>query len=217
MMNGKVPPMDEDSNRSGLKRVLLAIMCGLALIFLIGVTAGFLAAHMEDGGGAPSAAGYAVLAGILALAAGTLFVLVRTLKAQSHAEPATTREKLNRNILIGCGLLGGIVGVVMVMAGEPDMMLSSAPMAPALAIGVVFVIGVIVPIICWYWHTRAIDEQEAEAYKLGALGGIYVYTIGAPCWWFLWRGGLVPEPSGLVIYFITIFTVSIIWMWRKYR
>ena len=44
--------------------------------------------------------------------------------------------------------------------------------------------------ISLYWHLHVADEQEAAAYSRGALLGIYVFWIGAPVWWLLWRGGL---------------------------
>lgn len=208
--------MDEGDGRSGLKRMaMIAAVCLLVMVLLglIGGTAAVMSEHNVK----VATPVVAVLALIGALDAGALFYLLRALKTGADAEPPTAKERLNRNILIGSGLLGGVIGVVMVVADGSNAVFSTGPIAPIVAIALVIVIGGLLPYISYYWHTRAVDEQEAEAYKLGALGGIYVYMIGAPCWWFLWRGGLVPEPDGVAIYLITIFTVGVIWLWRKYR
>jgi hypothetical protein len=81
----------------------------------------------------------------------------------------------------------------------------------------VLLIGLLLPAVSIYWHRHATDEVEADAYKTGALYALNVYMIGAPVWWFLWRGGLAPAPDGIAIYFITVATVGVIWLYRKYR
>jgi hypothetical protein len=40
--------------------------------------------------------------------------------------------------------------------------------------------------------------------------------IGAPVWWFAWRGGFAPEPRGVIIYVATVSVLGIIWIWKKY-
>ena len=40
--------------------------------------------------------------------------------------------------------------------------------------------------------------------------------IGAPVWWFAWRGGFAPEPDGVIIYAVTVSVLGIIWIWKKY-
>lgn len=132
-------------------------------------------------------------------------------------EPLTAKERMNRNILIGCMLLGGVIGMALALAGPggPDSAFSNEPIQPWLAIVIGLVWGVGMPIATLFWQ-RYIDEQEADAYRWGAYYGFLVYTVGAPLWWILWRGGLVPEPNGVIIYYIVLGTAGFEWLRRKY-
>jgi hypothetical protein len=136
--------------------------------------------------------------------------------------PLSKKERLNRNLLIGCMVLGGIMGMTMGLvesqSGSDDMALfSSAPLPINIALILAFVWAVILPSIAWYWHRYAIDEQERHAYREGAYYAFYAYIIGAPLWWVLWRGGLVPEPNGIIIYYVTLSICGVVWLWKKYR
>ena len=75
--------------------------------------------------------------------------------------------------------------------------------------------GVVVPIISWRWH-RVVDEHESRAYRDGALAAFYVVGLGAPVWWFLWRGGVLPPLQVEWVYGALMATCGIVWMWRKY-
>lgn len=137
-------------------------------------------------------------------------------------EPLSRKERLNRNLLIGCMVLGGIMGMVLALVetgnGVKGMsMFSNSPLPTGIALILAFVWAVIVPGIAWYWHRYAVDEQEAHAYREGAYYAFYAYAVGAPLWWVLWRGGLVPVPDGIIIYYITISVCGVVWLWKKYR
>ena len=150
---------------------------------------------------------------------GTGFLLVRQLKAQTGEDPLTHKERLNRNLLIVSGLLGGATSLAMAFAVEGGLesgALSNEPLPPVVAVLLILVLGVLVPVISFFWH-RIIDEQEADAYKTGAVYAFYVFGIGAPVWWLAWRGGFVPPPDGFIIYFATVFTLGAVWLWKKYR
>lgn len=190
-----------------------------AMLVLIGV--GFVGAHVADGGSL-SWAGGGVLATIVLLALLCGWRLVRVLRMPgTDDEPLTPRERLNRNILAGSGLIGGAMAMV-ILFGSPDGLeagsaFSNTPLPPGIAIVLVAVTGLLIPAVSFYWHRSAADEQEADAYKTGTLVGMYVYWIAAPVWWFAWRGGFAPAPDGIAIYFLTIFSVGVIWLWKKYR
>ncbi|APG61621.1 hypothetical protein LPB140_00810 [Sphingorhabdus lutea] len=133
----------------------------------------------------------------------------------------TNKEKLNRNILIICGIFGAIIGVVLVLLRPDEDMgsfsiFSSAAIAAPIAIALAIFWAVIMPIIAFYWHKNAVDEQEAHAYRDGAYYAAYAYIIGAPTWWILWRGGMMGEPNGFVIFMAFNFIWVITWMWKKY-
>ena len=195
----------------------------LALLFLVGIAIGIGIAHSEHGGGLTPVI-VSLFGAVALLFAGCAWLLLRDLKRPTGEEPLTKKERLNRNLLIGSGAIGGAMGVVVVVAMlasgaeiRPDMAFSDAPLPAGVALVLVLVLGVLLPALSIYWHRSAVDEQEVDAYKTGALWGIYVYMIGAPVWWFAWRGGFAPEPNGIIIYFATITTMGVIWIWKKYR
>ena len=215
--------MEDEIVASRFGRWLRIAVLGLATIFLVGVAGGFIAAHIERGGGIglfPTA----FLIGVAALLAGCIWLLVRIISKPTGEEPLTAKERLNRNIVLGSGAMGGVMGILVVLASwasgekiEPLTGFSDGPLPTGVAVVLVLIIGLFVPALSFIWHRRAVDEQEADAYKTGALYGIYLYMIGAPVWWFAWRGGFAPEPDGVAIYFATITTVGAVWLWKKYR
>ena len=213
---------ESDNIPSPLWRWVKIAALGTLFLFLVGVTVGFTVGHLEKEGGSFTAMGFAILALIIVLAAGCLWLMVRMLRVPLGDGPPTAKERLNRNILIACAALGGLAAVLMMVAQGRDwienpQIFSNEPLSPGIAIALILVTGVLTPAISFYWHRSAIDEQELDAYKTGALYGLYVYMVGAPVWWFAWRGGFLPEPNGVAIYFVTICTVGIVWLWKKYR
>jgi len=211
----------EEGGPSALGPMLKAIGLGILTLFLMGFVVGFTAAHL-NGTKAITLGGGAMWAGAALAAAGCAWLLTRMIKKTARlTAPATRRERLNRNILVACGLLGGVIGGTMVLANrealEAGNIFNDAPLPAGIALVIVLVLGVVVPALSIYWHRSAVDEQEADAYKTGALYGLYVFMIGAPVWWFAWRGGFAPEPDGPLLYMATVLTVGAVWMWRKYR
>lgn len=215
--------MEDGIVASPVWRWLRIVGLSLVAVFLVGVASGFVAAHVERGGGIDLFT-IVFLAADALLLAGCLWLIMRNVRRPTGEEPLTKKERLNRNILIGSGAIGGAMGALVVLAMlasgaeiRPDMVFSDAPLPAGVALVVVLVLGLLVPALSFFWHRSAVDEQEADAYKTGALWGIYVFMIGAPVWWFAWRGGFAPEPNGIIIYFATITTMGVIWIWKKYR
>ena len=200
-------------------RILRILGLSLALVALAGVAAGFTIGWNEhhDGIGLKFVL---VLGGIALVAAGCGWLLWREFNRPGSHEPLTRNERLNRNILIACGALGGIVGAVLAVADggkltEGGGVFSNEPLPPMVAAALIFVLGILIPIISYYWH-KVVDEQEVHAYKTGTLYAFYLYGIGTPIWWLAWRGGFAPAPDGFVIYYATITVMAIVWLWKKY-
>ena len=211
--------MTEDYKVSGqIGRIALIAGALLVAVFAVGMTAGIGTVALRRGT-MSSPTTIALLAGAILFAALAAYVAWRTTRAMTAAAGApTTRERRNRVVLVVCGALGGIIGMVLSLAGTTPMgAFSNEPIAPWLAAALAFPIGVLLPLLCIYWHRSVADEQEAAAYNKGALIGLYFYLIGAPTWWLLWRGGLAPAPDGILIYFVTISVTGVIWLWAKYR
>jgi len=212
-----------DQTMTSLKHSLLIILYLAFAIFGIGFLAGYLSLHFDGSGKPLSILSFIIVFSGLLITSGSLYFTYHAYKNRAIIEgPLTGRESLNRKILWGSGLLGGIIGVVLVFSsnelGEnPFTVFSNAPIHPALAIILAIVFTIVMPIIVYIWQTRASDEQEMHVLRTAAYYAFYLYIIGAPTWWILWRGGLVPEPNGIAIYFITLYTYGAIMLWKKYR
>lgn len=217
----------EDEGGNGWS-IIWMMLAGLGVVMTSGAIAGFMAEHKVNGGGALSGSALAVLAGFGAIIAGLTYAIWRNAqKLKASGENMTRRETLNRNIIVACGLLGGLIGVSLAVIGisrlpdsaELDLgsLLVTGPIPVAASLILVFVWGVIMPVIAWFWHTRAIDEQEASAYRDGGYYAAYTYLILTPVWWLLWRGGLVPEPNNVAIFMTFSLIWTAVWFWKKYR
>ncbi len=228
MTNFMEAPMAKVENEgSNGRRVLWMTVAGIGIVFTAGAIAGFMSEHQADDGGAMGGFALAVIGGFFAIIAGLAYAIWRNAKKlKASGEPMSKREKLNRNIILACGFLGGVMGAVVAMTGianipdngaDPLSILLTGPMPVAVILPLVFFWGVIMPVIAWFWHTRAIDEQEASAYRDGGYYAAYAYLILAPVWWLLWRGGLLPEPDGVAIFLTFSLVWSAVWFWKKYR
>lgn len=227
-MNLTEAPMtdSDDIAQSNGRRIMWIIISTLGIVMVGGAIAGYMAEHNAQGGGPLGTAGIVTFSVFAALIAGLGYVIwTNSRKLKANSEPLTKREKLNRNILLGCGIGGGIVGLTISLnstltassdADAIDLFLNSS-IPPLAALLLAFFWGVIMPVISWVWHKRAIDEQEASAYRDGAFYAGYAYLMGAPSWWFLWRGGLVPEPNGVAIFILFAIIWAAVWYWKKYH
>lgn len=210
----------ENQGGSTFWRILRILGLTLVLVALAGVGTGFTVGWMEhhDGIGPKFVL---FLGGVALAAAGCGWLLWREFNRSRGQDPLTRNERLNRNILIACGALGGIGGAVIAIAGgggkltEGSGIFSNDPLPPMVAAALIVVLGIIIPIISYYWH-KVVDEQEEHAYKTGTLYAFYVYGIGTPIWWLAWRGGFAPAPDGFIIYYSTITIMLIVWLWKKY-
>lgn len=218
-----MPEMDGVEPVGNVGRSLAWItVAAIGTIFTAGAIVGVIAAAAE--GGEPLSAKALAISGVLVAIIGALVYAQWNLarRIRIGGGPMTSREKLNRNIMVGCGLLGAVIGAGLVatdgaMPSDPLSMFSDSPLPMTIALVLAIFWGVIMPVIAWFWHTRAIDEQEAHAYRDGGYYAAYAYLIGAPTWWFLWRGDMLPEPDGTAIFCAFALIWTAVWFWKKYR
>jgi hypothetical protein len=227
MMNsmGAAMTEPEDQAESG-KNVLWMTLALIGIVMSLGAIAGYMGASKSDDG--LDGIGFVVLTGFGTIIAGLIYAVWRNARQiRSNGENMTRRERLNRNIIVACGLLGGAIGLVLAAIGilgspddaefDPFAILGTGQIPVAAALAIVFVWAVVMPAVAWFWHTRVIDEQEASAYRDGGYYAAYAYLMLTPTWWLLWRGGMLPEPNGVAIYLIFSLIWSAVWFWKKYR
>jgi hypothetical protein len=215
---------DEIAGSNGRRNMWVWISY-LGIVAAAGAIMGYLNAEVQDGGTIGTAE-ILTLCAFATIIIGLAFAIWRNVrKMQASDEGLTRREKLNRNIAWGLGLAGGAIGLILILYDTrvgnsdtgPPLLLADSPMPPIVALMLIFFWIVIMPIIAWFWHKRAIDEQEASAYRDGGYYAAYAFMIGAPTWWILWRGGFVPEPDGVAIFMLFALIWTAVWFWKKYR
>jgi membrane protein YdbS with pleckstrin-like domain len=212
-------PENEGSN---VKRVMWMLLAALGIVFTGGAIAGFLSEHQSDGGGALSGRALGVLTVFIAVICALAYAIWRNAQnLKTTGEQLNRRERLNIRIVAACGVVGGLIGLTLAISGDLGgqgaNIFSSGPISPAVAIGLAIVVGILMPLVSWYWHMRVIDEQESKAYRSGALIAIYAFWTVSPTWWLLWRGGMLPAPDGIALYLMTTFIALIVWFYEKYR
>jgi drug/metabolite transporter (DMT)-like permease len=220
-MEAKMTDHDEVENANGRPTIWM-MLAALGIAMTGGAIVGYFS-EMSTGGEDPlSTPGVIALAIFIAIIGGLGYSIWRNArKIEMSGEPLSRREKLNNWIVIGSGLLGGAMALILSISGtasaeNPDVF-SNAQISPMVALLLAFTVGVLLPLMSWYWHKKVVDEQEEAAYRTGTLFAMYSFWIVAPVWWLLWRGGMLPAPDGVVLYLMTTFVALIIWFWKKYR
>lgn len=219
------PQIDSDLDAGGgtVWQWLGLCAAGLGTVTMTGVIAGFSAKSFEHGWSDFGLRDAAILALIVAITLGLGWLtwrLGRKLLGPDAHIPR--RERRSRNILLVSVAIGMVIGIIlagsdmMSASDDPLSVLSDSPIPPALAIGLTLFLVLVLPVLSWQWQ-KTVDEHERQAYQAGAVAAAYMFLILAPCWWLLWRGGLVPEPNGIILYFAFDITFLIVWFWKKYR
>lgn len=213
--------MDESAPGAGgmFGRVAILAVSSIAIVFGAGVIAGILAAHADDGGGPFDPRLIAIVAGIALAMTGAGWAALRAFRAMARAGGRpTARERRGRLTIIAAALTGMLIAAVLIFFDPTaEGIFSNAPLPAGVALALALIIAVPVPIASYYWHRRIVDEQESNAFRTGAMLGLYAFWLAAPAWWLLWRGGLAPAPDGFILYFLTHLVAGIGWMWGKYR
>ena len=148
--------------------------------------------------------------------------IVRLLRRRPDTGPEARNVGTARRMMVLSGAIGGVLGMLMAVAGLSGAnrptgfeAFSNAPLPPLLAAAIIAVLALVIPISVT-WH-RSIDEHEAAAYRFGALLGINVYFFLSTVWWIAARGGFVPAPDGVAVFFVTIGAWGLGWAWARFR
>ena len=204
---------DEDEGRSMLWPAVRAIVFSLVAVMSLGALFGFVASA-ADHGPKHSATAYLALAGIVLVLVGSSYLAFKAMRALRPG-PASPRTTKARKMLYLSAVLGLVVGVALQLGEVDKEVLLEGPLSPGVAVFAIAILLIGVPIVSWIWW-RNIDEHEAQAYKDGALVGIYAHSAIAVTWWLGWRGGFFPEPHAMIILLVVTAVWGLVWAWRRY-
>ena len=62
---------------------------------------------------------------------------------------------------------------------------------------------------------RLVDEVEMRDNRAAAVWAGCFYGLTYPVWFFLWKGGLLPEPSHILMYVATVFVAMATYLARR--
>lgn len=206
-------PRLDDESPSILWPAVRAIGFSLLAVVALGALVGFLSSAAEHGW-KHSATAYVALAAILVVLFGSAWLAIRALR-ELRPGPASPRTTKARKMLYISAAIGAVVGGVLQLGGIDHGMLLEGPLPPAIALFAMAILLVGVPVVSWIWW-RNIDEHEAQAYKDGALVGMYAYAAIATIWWLGWRGGFFAEPHTMIILLVVMAVWGIVWAYRRY-
>ncbi|MDN3645469.1 hypothetical protein QWY75_04500 [Pontixanthobacter aestiaquae] len=193
---------------------LLAILAGIAALFLFGALTGYIAKIAENGS-LSAIDGILILGLIAATVLAGSFAWSKWRKAA--AEPEAKSARKSRNIYIAATLLGGVLGAFIMIAGGPelDTMFSNNPISASVAVISIAGWAIGTPLITLIWW-QVTDEHEIAAYSNGALLAFHLYVFLVPSWWMAARAGWVPQQDPMIIWAITMVVWSIAWLYKKY-
>jgi hypothetical protein len=213
---GNSAPKSQTGTPPG-RRIARALLLLLALIFLVGMTTGFLAAHQSDGGGSMTLLGQMVLGLFLLCGLAAFIQIIRDLSALFRdMESLNRRERASARLMavaLGVGAVSGIAGGI--VSSETDW-LTSGTFPPALAIALTAALCILGPWFTVRWW-RAIDEHEQAAYVEGANISGHFILFGGIAWWLLSRAALVPAPDVMILIVAMSFVWTGVWYYRKFN
>lgn len=195
-----------------LKRALLGIGGGFALLFIAGIIAGYTSAVVKHGG--PSLIDVAMLTGMV-VAAGALGYGIWRIWPQSSGEPEAPRVKSARKILIAVVIISFPLGILLALADDTPSVFSNGPINPAIALIALAIWLIPAPILTWLWWRR-VDEHEANAYRDGALIAMHTYMFLAPAWWMGTRAGFLPPQDPMAVLLLVSAVWGAAWFARRY-
>lgn len=190
--------------------LFVAVSIGIpALAFL----AGLGVAAIENGG----LSNKGLIMGLVAISVAGFAVWLGYRHRNAATLPPSPRMREAGLIIYLSGALGIAAGVALIWWMGPtvifDIFLASGPIPfeAALTLLAVFIIAIVLSVRWWV----LVDEHERAAHDFGAVVAFYVYLTISGTWWLLARGGLTPEPHGVLIFMLTYAAWLAGWLWRR--
>jgi hypothetical protein len=134
-----------------------------------------------------------------------------------HGETLERRQK-NRQTLILALLMaaGGVTGFFLSTNQQDGMGFYRGVLPAGVAIGLaaLWLVSIVGGSI---WLNRHIDEIERAAQIWGIAMAGTVVVILYPVWYLLWRGQMIPEPNGHIMFGALYAVMIAAYLWKKFR
>lgn len=114
-------------------------------------------------------------------------------------------------LMTGMFIFGGLVGFGYGLVEDEST--GAIPVWAALGACISFLAATVLSVV---YLRRDSDELEVLNNLWALAGAGSMLIVGYPCWYVLWRGGLVPEPSHEIVFGLAYLTLVLIYLWRKY-
>jgi uncharacterized membrane protein len=199
---------------------------GLAVLFLLGVIAGYTVAHLQDGGGLDLRS-IAIVGGSILSVGGFGWLLRRDVKAfaaeewnagsgAGEGERLYAQQRRSFWTLLGglaaIGAVAGFVGAFVMLHVEGG----ASPQMLTLAAAGIIIVALLSAYGSWRFFV-SVDELELADNLWGSLIGFYAYAILFPVWWALNKIGRAPEPDDWAIYVTSVAVALAAYGFRKWR
>lgn len=206
---------DTDTGVStGFKQALIVAVAFILAVFMLGVVFGFTQSILRHG--QIEAIDIAILAGMLAVLAGVLYLTWRVWpRAQPDREAQSTIK--SRTILLQIALVSVVLGIISALA-DPDSsqnLFSNGPLTPVWAGAMLVIWLVFVPVVSWKWW-QSVDEHEATAYRDGGFWAAHLYLFLVPAWWVAERAGWLPPQEPMIVFIIVCVFWCVWWLYKRY-
>lgn len=212
-------PAMTDDTKSRLSPYLRLSLGLLGLLVVASAVLGFLDAHADQGGGAFNGKQIAVLTVMGALIALLAVISIRAARSMVRKpELIAPRERRARKVLWASFALGAVIGFAVVISDARALssgLLYQGPIPAWVAVTLTAVFIFVLPWLSWLWK-RSIDEHERTSAFIAAEVAAFAFMTLVPAWWLLWRGGLLPAPDLIIIYFGFTLIYSLVWLYRKF-
>ena len=134
-----------------------------------------------------------------------------------HGETLEKRQKGRQTLIIALLMAaGGVTGFFLATNQQDGMGFYQGVLPAEVAIGlaILWLVSIIGGSI---WLNRHIDEIERAAQTWGiAIAGTFV-VIAYPVWYLLWRGEMLSEPNGHIMFGALYAMMIAAYLWKKFR
>ena len=118
---------------------------------------------------------------------------------------------------LGASMVAGLatgLGYSLATIEDGGLMTGRLPPWLAIAIAALYLAMILAGTVAM---KRTTDELERHNNLYGLGMGASALMLFYPPWWMLWRGGLLPEPSHLILFLGLVAISTAFYLWKKYR